>query len=447
MAIVTDIISVLTLLTNNYDNYSTNNNNINTLLKKIITLTSTIDELKTHTSTGINTHLQELLCLITSIKSYSEKYKRKNKVISYLTNIKIKKQIIFYDHKIDSLLQAIKFELDIHNNTTLQCINDATLSNLQLLSTSSTIDITQIINIVNNNNLLMQNVFKKEMYHHCTLLLNENNQKLSSLMNNYYDDVVDLVESHNNKFTSEIDILNNKINDLTTELNNIKGNILNNDVSTADMSNNLYNKDYSISYINKTINNIVTNDSININAIGIINNKECNITIIEIDKKTNNHTCIYNNTKITINSSNIILHNPFNSFISNEFMHINDYISYILLNINSIIYIKSLFSKTQVLWTVTMDLIIDITTLKIGRKQAYSNNSPDYLNFLGVLLDKSIHLTQSDFYSLIKLCYEIIHNENISNFMPNVSLFKTIPTVNIDINIINWIKIHNNDKY
>lgn len=439
MAIVTDIISVLTLITNNYDNYSTNNNNINTLLKKIITLTSTIDELKTHTSTGINTHLQELLCLITSIKSYSEKYKRKNKVISYLTNIKIKKQIIFYDHKIDSLLQAIKFELDIHNNTTLQCINDATLSNLQLLSTSSTIDITQIINIVNNNNLLMQNVFKKEMYHHCTLLLNENNQKLSSIMNNYYDDVVDLIESHNNKFTSEIDMLNNKINDLTTELNNIK-----NDISN---DNNITNN--CVVTNNKNSNNtIVINDnSININAIGIINNKECNITIIEIDKKTNNHVCMNGNNKITINSSNIILHNPFNSFISNEFIHINDYISYILLNINSIIYIKSLFSKIQVLWTVTMDLIVDITTLKIGCKQLYSNNSLDYINFLNNVLNKSLYLTQSDFYSLIKLCYETMYNENISNFMPNVSLFKTIPIINIDINIINWIKIHNNDKY
>ena len=114
---------------------------------------------------------------------------------------------------------------------------------------------------------------------------------------------------------------------------------------------------------------------------------------------------------------------------------------------NSIIYIKSLFSKTQVLWTVTMDLIVDITILKIGRKQTYSNNSLDYINFLNNLLNKSIHLTQSDFYSLIKLCYETMYNENISNFMPNVSLFKTIPTINIDINIINWIKIHNNDKY
>lgn len=285
MSIIIEIITIINVLKNNVELYTTNNDNINVLYKKIIMLTSTIDDLKKHNSIGINQYLQELLCIINNIDIYIKKYKKRNNIHNIVKIYKIKKDILQFTIHIDNILKSIKFELNISNNKTLQLINENTINSFNNIIQDTSLNTSQLniklLDIINNNNTLVQSIILTDIKQYCTSYMNTCINDINTLVEQYHNENIELIEQQNEKILlleNDIKLLNTKYEEHEIKINN----------------NILYTSDIVIKNINHEINQL---------------KKDVNGSYEEINYLKNDITTTYTNEINTLKSELITLHN------------------------------------------------------------------------------------------------------------------------------------------
>lgn len=440
MSVIHEIINIVTFFKHNLDIYTTNNDSINDLYKKIIILLpSIIEELKYHESAIINSSLQELLILLNDIDIYIKKYKRNKKVFNIIKMYYIKKTIISFSSHIDTILKTIKFELNISNNKNIQSINNNMITSFHDIINNNSLNKEQLniqlSELITNNNMMISTIIYNDIKQYCTLYMN------SSFDENNNKNII-LIEQQNEKIISlenEIKLLHSKFDKLN--INNV-------DINNVDINNENINNENSI----YTIPNIETNTK---RKQELTNNKQIftlqNISFIVlkpnygIDINTFEEFNISSRFNIDIQNINYI-HN------STHIKNGSDLIRFILYRSKQIRY-QCEQTKYNQLWNCLTHVFYSYgsfninnnylkwTTTSVGKP--YYDLFELYIPFLNEIYNITHKVPQYHIIAIMKLLFDYSGKQldAYSKHMKNISYeeFTALPTYTLDEDLIYYI--------